>query len=240
MKVIQLNSNWYVKTLGKDMQLLIARLYGEVRQRKEKDEWHEKRLQSVEEKTNTTRSQLDILFLHFQDVASRLQGMFPINEPIAYFDRSVTIKGKLKVDGIIISSNQLPIELPTNQLIPNLNAEYFSGKKIDQVYSEILTSANHAMNERVNYEKSFLLSEINDLRSYVNENFARITHVGARGSGVHGNATHAEDGFMSAQDKQNHDAMKQKLDTFNLPGGIDIGYFAPSSPKAMQVWIDLN
>lgn len=240
MKVIQLNSNWYVKTLGKDMQLLIARLYGEVRQRKEKDEWHEKRLQSVEEKTNTTRSQLDILFLHFQDVASRLQSMFPINEPIAYFDRSVTIKGKLKVDGIIISSNQLPIELPTNQLIPNLNAEYFSGKKIDQVYSEILTSANHAMNERVNYEKSFLLSEINDLRSYVNENFARITHVGARGSGVHGNATHAEDGFMSAQDKQNHDAMKQKLDTFNLPGGIDIGYFAPSSPKAMQVWIDLN
>lgn len=240
MKVIQLNSNWYVKTLGKDMQLLIARLYGEVRQRKEKDEWHEKRLQSVEEKTNTTRSQLDILFLHFQDVASRLQGMFPINEPIAYFDRSVTIKGKLKVDGIIISSNQLPIELPTNQLIPNLNAEYFSGKKIDQVYSEILTSANHAMNERVNYEKSFLLSEINDLRSYVNENFARITHVGARGSGVHGNATHAEDGFMSAQDKQNHDAMKQKLDTFNLPGGIDIGYFAPSLPKAMQVWIDLN
>lgn len=240
MKVIQLNSNWYVKTLGKDMQLLIARLYDEVRQRKEKDERYEKRIQSVEEKTNTTRSELDILFLHFQDVAARLRGMFPVNEPIAYFDRSVTIKGKLKVDSIIISSNQLPIELPTNQLIPNLNAEYFSGKNIDQVYSEILKKADQTMNERVNYEKSFLLSEINSLRSYVNENFARISHVGARGSGVHGNATHTEDGFMSAQDKQDHDAMKQKLDTFNLPGGIDIGHFAPPSPKVMQVWIDLN
>lgn len=240
MKVVQLNSNWYVKTLGKDMQLLIARLYDEVRQRKEKDERHEMRLQSVEEKTNTTRSQLDILFLHFQDVASRLKSMFPINEPIAYFDRAVIIKGKLKVDSIIISSNQLPIELPTNQLIPNLNAEYFDGKKISQVYSEILTSANNTMNERVNYEKSFLLSEINSLRSYVDKKFVPLAHVGARGSGVHGNATYEEDGFMSAQDKQDHDAMKQKLSTFDLPGGINIGYFAPSSPKAMQVWIDLN
>ena len=233
MRIAQTSDGRYVKVLSPQMQGLIGRLYEEIRQRKETDARHDETLATHENQMELISSQMETMLIRYAEITDILRRLFPEDEPVANIDRALEVNGSVKAKTFISTSTDTPaFTVSNNLLIENLNAEFIQGQSLQDLYN--------TMDEKVEALNQDVTERMDEYAEYVEQHYAPIEHVNAGGPGVHPYATYELAGFMSPLDKLHHDQMKQKLDTFELPGGILIGSNAPEQPKLMQVWIDTN